>query len=82
MQAGLFPLVICLSVKYPHLNRIDMITQVKEAVTKRSHEYDIVIKRLHLYYDMNFGIDNNSDLIYNSQYLCNAMASYHLHYIK
>ena len=35
-------------------------------VTKTNPKYDLVIKRLHLYYDMNlvsFSIDNNSDLI-------------------
>ena len=43
-----------------------MITQVKKTVVKTKHEYDLVIKRLHLYYDMKlvtFGIDGNSDII-------------------
>ena len=44
----------------------DMITYVKKLVTKTDPEYYLVIKRLHLCYDMKlvtFGVDNNSDFI-------------------
>ena len=43
----------------------NMITQIKEAVTKASSECDLVIKRMHLYFDMKlvtFGIEDDSDL--------------------
>ena len=43
-----------------------MITQVKEAVTPIKPKYNIVLERLHLYYDVKlvtFCIDENSDLI-------------------
>ena len=44
----------------------EMITQGKKTVTKRSIEFGVVIKRLHLYYDIKlvtFGIGGNLDLI-------------------
>ena len=42
------------------------IKQAKKVVTKTNPEYDLAIKRLHLYYNLKFvtfGIDGNSDLI-------------------
>ena len=44
----------------------DMVTQVKEADIATYPEYDIVLKKLHSYYDMKlvtFGLGNDSDLI-------------------
>ena len=44
----------------------NMIMQVKEAVIANNPEYNIVLKKLHLNYDMKlvtFGIDDDSDLI-------------------
>ena len=45
---------------------LEILDLVKEALIKTNPEYDIVIKRLHLYYDMKlvtFGIDRKRDLI-------------------
>ena len=44
----------------------EILDSVKEALIKTNPEYDIVIKRLHLYYDMKlvtFGIDRKRNLI-------------------
>ena len=44
----------------------EIINLVKEALIKSNPDYDIVIKRLHLYYDMKlvtFGIDQDRNLI-------------------
>ena len=44
----------------------EILDSVKEALIKTNPEYDIVIKRLHLYYDMKlvtFGIDRERNLI-------------------
>ena len=44
----------------------EILNSVKETLTKSSPDYDIVIKRLHLYYDMKlitFGIDKYQNLI-------------------
>ena len=44
----------------------EILNSVKETLTKSNPDYDIVIKRLHLYYDMRlitFGIDRNRNLI-------------------
>ena len=43
-----------------------MISQIKKVVTKTNPKYDLVMKRLHLFYDMKlvaFSIDNKSVLI-------------------
>ena len=45
----------------------EILGSVKEAIIKTNPEYDIVIKRLHLYYDMNvvtFGIDRKKKSYY------------------
>ena len=50
----------------PPSQLIKIIVQVKEAVIATNPEYDVVLKRLHLYYDMKlvtFGTDDDSDLI-------------------
>ena len=44
----------------------EILNLVKENLTKSNPDYDIVIKRLHLYYDMKlitFGIDIHRNLI-------------------
>ena len=44
----------------------EILNTVKETLTKSNPDYDIVIKRLHLYYDMKlvtFGIDKERNLI-------------------
>ena len=44
----------------------EILNSIKETLTKTNPDYDIVIKRLHLYYDMKlvtFGIDRNRNLI-------------------
>ena len=44
----------------------EILKSVKDTLTKTSPDYDIVIKRLHLYYNMKlltFGIDRNRNLI-------------------
>ena len=44
----------------------EIINSVKETLIKNNPDYDIVIKRLHLYYDMKldtFGIDKDRNLI-------------------
>ena len=44
----------------------DILNTVKKAIWTINSDYDIVIKRLHLYYDMklvNFGIDRDRYLI-------------------
>ena len=44
----------------------EILDLVKEALIKNNPEYDIVIKRLHLYYNMKlvtFGIDRKRNLI-------------------
>ena len=58
----------------------DMITQVKEAVAATNSEYDIVLKRLHLYYNMKlvtFGINDNLDLIIQFSVFVQLIASPH-----
>ena len=57
----------------------EILDSVKEALIKTNPEYDIVIKRLHLYYDMKlvtFGIDRK-EIIYNSQFSCNPIPTNH-----
>ena len=44
----------------------EILNSVKETLIKSNPDYDIVIKRLHLYYDMKlvtFGIDRDRNLI-------------------
>ena len=58
----------------------EIFGSVKEALIKTNPEYDIVIKRLHLYHNMKlvtFGIDRKEILLYNSQFLCSPIHSNH-----
>ena len=44
----------------------EILNSVKDTLTKTNPDYDIIIKRLHLYYDMKlvtFGIDRKRNLI-------------------
>ena len=44
----------------------EILTEVKVFIRKTNPDYDLVIKRLHLYYDMKlvtFGIDEDRNLI-------------------
>ena len=58
---GYFPIILLLPSK------LDVILQkVREAVQIKNRDYDLVIKRLYLYYDMKlvtFGIDDQRNLI-------------------
>ena len=48
------------------LKLIEILEGLKATITKTNPDYDIVIKRLHMYYDMKlvtFGIDRNKNLI-------------------
>ena len=50
----------------PHLRIKGILDKVKTAIQKSSPDYDVVIKRLHPYYDMKlvtFGIDKDKNLI-------------------
>ena len=54
-----------ISLKMP-LNLQEILDLVKETFIKNNPDYDIVIKRLHLYYNMKlvtFGIDRKRNLI-------------------
>ena len=49
----------------------EILNNVKTAIQKTNPDYDLVIDRLHLYYDMQldtFGIDKTKILQYNFQY--------------
>ena len=54
---------------FTHLSHItikEILNAVKEAIWTTNPDYDIVIKKLHLYYDMKlvtFGIDRDRNLI-------------------
>ena len=51
-----------------------ILKEVRIAIAKSRKDYDLVLTRLYLYYDMKlvtFGIDNQRILIYNSLFLCN-----------
>ena len=44
----------------------DILSEVRISIRKRNPDYDLVIKRVHLYYDMKsvtFGIDKDRNLI-------------------
>ena len=50
-----------------------ILREVRIAIAKSNKDYDIVLTRLYLYYDMKlvtFGIDNQRNVIYNFLYLC------------
>ena len=58
---GYLPILLITS-----LNLKEILTLVNETLTKTNPDYDIVLKRLHLYYDMKlvtFLIDRDRNLI-------------------
>ena len=58
----------------------EIINSVKEMLIKTNPEYDIAIKRLHLYYNMKlvtFRIDRKRNLIIQFPFLCNLIHSNH-----
>ena len=61
MAKGYLPILLVTLLKLQ-----DILDLVKETLIKTNPEYDIVIKRLHLYYNMKlvtFGIDRKRSLI-------------------
>ena len=57
MAKGYLPILLVIPLKVQ-----EILDSIKEALIKTKPEYDIVIKRLHLYHDMKlvtFGIDRN-----------------------
>ena len=57
----------------------EILGSVKEALIKTNPEYDIVIKRLHSYYNMKLPLEliEIEILLYNSQILCCPIHSNH-----
>ena len=58
----------------------EILNSVKETLTKSNPDYDIVIKRLYLYYDMKlvtFGIDRDRNLIIQFPILYNHIHNKH-----
>ena len=54
----------------------EILDSVKKALIIDNPEYDIVIKRLHIYYDMKlvtFGLTEKEILLYNFQFLCSPI---------
>ena len=63
----------------------EMFVHVKKAVLKMISAFDVVIKRLHLYYHMKlitFNVNEKLDIICSSQYFFNSTVNLCLHYIK
>ena len=61
LSKGYLPIYLLLPSK---LERI--LNEVRKAITKSNKDYDLVLTRLYLYYDMklvSFGIDNQRNLI-------------------
>ena len=58
----------------------EILGSVKETLIKTNPDYDIVIKTLHLYYDMKsvtFGIDKKRNLIIQFQFSCSPILNSH-----
>ena len=61
LAKGYLPISLIIPLKLK-----EILDAVKTTIRKTNPDYDIIIKRLHLYYDMKlvtFGIDKNKDLI-------------------
>ena len=61
LAKGYLPIPLVMPLKFQ-----EILNSVKETLIKSNQDYDIVIKRLHLYYDMKlvtFGIDRKRNLI-------------------
>ena len=75
LAKGYLPILLVTPLKLQEIQDL-----VKEALIKTNPEYDIVIKSLHLYYDMKlvtFGIDRKKILLYNFQFLCSPIHKNH-----
>ena len=65
-QWGFFQKAICQFLYYQHQKLERILSEVRIAVAKTNKDYDLVLTRLYLYYDMKlvtFGIDNQRNLI-------------------
>ena len=63
----------------------DILNEVKKAIQITSPDYDIVIKRLHLYYYMKlitFGINEERNLIVQFPVFIQLYIQHHLYYIE
>ena len=61
LAKGYLPILLITPLKLQ-----EILNSVKDTLTKTNPDYDIIIKRLHLYYDMKlktFGIDRKRNLI-------------------
>ena len=61
LEKGYLPISLITPLKLQ-----EILNSVKETLTKTNPDYDVVIKRLHLYYDMKlvtFRIDRNRNII-------------------
>ena len=61
LAKGYLPILLIMPLKFQ-----EILDSVKETLNKCNPEYDIVIKRVHIYYDMKlvtFGIDKERNLI-------------------
>ena len=71
MDKGYLPILLVTPLKLQ-----EILDLVKEALIKTNPEYDIVIKRLHLYYDMKlatFGIDRKKKSYYTIPNFCSTL---------
>ena len=71
LAKGYLPILLVTPLKLQQI-----ISSVKELLIKTNPDYDIVIKRLHLYYDMKlvtFGIDQKQKLNYTVSNFCTTI---------
>ena len=62
-----------------------ILNDVKIAIRKTNPDHDLVIDRLHLYYDMQlvmFSIHKDKNLIIQFQYSCSHTHNRHWYYIR
>ena len=74
-QKGYLPISLITPLKLQEIPN-----SVKEIPTKTNPDYDIIIKRLHLYYDMKsvtFRIDRKRNLIIQFPIFCNHIHNNH-----
>ena len=75
LSKGYLPILLVTPLKLQ-----EILNSVKETLIKTNPDYDIVIKRLHLYYNMKlvtFGLIRKEILLFNSQFLCSPILSSH-----
>ena len=71
LAKGHLPILLVMPLKLQ-----EILNSVEETLIKTNQDYDIVIKRLHLYYNMKlviFGIDKKRNLIIQFLILCNPI---------